>query len=208
VTKDLEPEELADAIRTVSAGGSVLRTEGAREAVRKLSADRPEGTVTLLFTDIEGSTGIVERLGDEEARGIFRDHDRVLRAVLGEHGGVEVDHEGDAFMFAFTAAEQGVGAAVAMQRALAARAVDRPDWAVDVRMGMNTGEVLTDEIGYFGKSVFLAARVAGRAEGGQILASASTRAQAGAPAERFVSRGRHSLKGLRGTHQLYEVAWR
>jgi DNA-binding NarL/FixJ family response regulator len=209
VTKDLQPEQLADAIRTVHEGGSCFHTEATREAVRRLSPDgRAKGTVTILFADIEASTAIVERLGDDQALGVFRDHDRILRSALAEHGGVEVDHAGDSFMFAFADARPAVAAAVAMQRALAARAAERPDWAVRVRMGINSGEVLASVDGYFGRAVFVAARIAGRAAGEQILLSATTRELASDADVAFAPYGEHELKGLRGCHRLYEALWR
>lgn len=208
--KNSEPEQLAQAIRTVHAGGSILCTEAAQRVLGQLARarPRPEGTVTILFSDIEGSTALVEARGDEGARALFREHDLLLRAVLEEHGGLEVEREGDAFMFAFAGARQAILCAIDMQRALERRARERPEEAVRVRIGINTGEVIAEEQGYFGKAVFLAARVAAKARGGQILVTETTRALAEQDGVRFLSRGRHELKGLSGKHELHEVAWR
>ncbi len=161
---------------------------------------RPEGTVTIVFTDIEGSTAIVEELGDEGARAVFGEHDAVLRRVVDEHRGVEVDHEGDAFMFAFSSARRAVLSALAVQRAL-------EEQPVRVRIGLNTGDVIAERDGYFGRAVFVASRVAGRARGGEVLVSELTRDLVGDSREvRFVDRGEFELKGLSGRHRLYEAA--
>ncbi len=202
LTKDSGPAELAQAIRTVHRGDPVLCAEAARRVMSRLSAAarRPEGTATILFTDVEGSTVIVEALGDEEARAVFREHDRLVREVVGQHGGVEVEHEGDSFMLAFSSAPRAVRCAVELQRALERQG------ALRVRMGLNSGEVIAEDDGYFGKAVFLASRVAARAAGGEILVSEATKALAG-DGVRFLDRGLHTLKGLRGAHRLLEVEW-
>src|SRR5206468_11010808 len=100
-------------------------------------AERPEGTVTLLFTDIEGSTKLVDSLGDARAREIFQGHDRLVRETLEEAGGSEVGQEGDAFMLAFAGARAAVSCAVAAQRAIAAS-----ELPLRIRAGLNTGEVI------------------------------------------------------------------
>jgi DNA-binding CsgD family transcriptional regulator len=119
---------------------------------------------------------------------------------------LEVDQDGDAFMLAFSSARRAVGCAVAIQQDLAAREARLPD--VRVRIGLNTGDVIAEEDRYFGRAVFLASRVAGQANGGEILVSELTKALVDSSSElRFRDRGEHLLKGLRGTHRLYEVEW-
>ena len=159
--------------------------------------------MTVLFTDVEGSTGIVEELGDERARELFRVHDRVVRRTAAEHGGVEVEHEGDAFMLAFTSARRAVQGAAAIQRAL-----ELAELPFRIRIGLNTGDVVADEDRYFGRAVFVASRVASHASGGEVLVSEVTRGLAGDDGLRFRERGVVRLKGLKGEHRLFEVEWR
>ncbi len=134
----------------------------------------PGGTVTLLFTDIEGSTQLLRRLGDAYA-GVLAEHQRLLREAFQAHGGHEVDTQGDSFFVAFPSARAAVGAAVAAQRALAA--YPWPDGAaVCVRMGVHTGEPTSTGARYVGLAVHRAARVGSAGHGGQVLLSASTEA--------------------------------
>ena len=119
------------------------------------------GTVTFAFTDIEGSTRLLQELGDEAYATVARDHRRIVREAFGEHGGSEVDTQGDAFFFSFPRARDAVAAAVAAQRALRGHA-----WPegreVRVRMGLHTGEPHIGDEGYLGLDVVRAARIASR----------------------------------------------
>jgi len=202
LTKDAEPDRLADAIRQIHRGEPVFCPEALRRLTRELAErrTRPEGTVTIAFTDVVGSTQVLERLGDEEARALFREHDRLVRAALEERGGVEVEHEGDAFMLAFSAARDAVRCAIGIQEALAGH-------ALALRIGLNSGDVIAEEAGYFGRTVFVASRIAREAAGRQILVSEVTRALA-ADAATFSDAGERVLKGLKDSHRLWEVAWR
>ena len=204
LTKETSPAELAETIRRVNGGEPVLCTEATRHVLERVSggAGRPEGTVTVLFTDIEDSTSLVDRLGDERAREVFRAHDRLVREAVEQAGGTEVEQEGDAFMLAFAGARPAVSCAVESQRAIAAS-----DLPLRIRAGLNTGEVIAEERGYFGRAVFLAARVTGEAQGGQILVSEVTRNLVGDHDVHFREREARPLKGLPGTHRLYEVVW-
>jgi class 3 adenylate cyclase len=137
----------------------------------------PSGTVTFLFSDIEGSTRLLEQLGDGYAD-VLGDHRRILRERLGAAGGQEIDTQGDAFFFSFTRAKDAVAGAVAAQRALAGH--DWPDGlAVRTRMGLHTGEPSVGEEGYVGLDVVRAARICSAGHGGQILLSETTRALLG-----------------------------
>lgn len=203
LTKEAKPEELVEAIRRVHRGEPVLCADATRRVLRRVGGDvRPEGTVTVVFTDIEGSTQVLERLGDEGARQAFREHDRLVRETLERSGGVEVEREGDAFMLAFSGARRAALWAVDLQRALTTS-----ELPFRVRAGLNTGEVIAEDHGYFGRAVFVASRVARAAAGGEILVSELTRTLVGDEGVAFRDRGARKLKGLRGTHRLFEVVW-
>src|SRR3954467_15482846 len=151
----------------------------------------PEGTVTFLFSDIEGSTRLLKQLGRERYGEILHGHNEVLRAAFAEHGGIEIDRQGDAFFFVFRSAGAAVAAAVATQRAMAA--ADRPeggrrrvgagggpeDGRVRGRLGLHTGEASVSGEGYVGFAVHQAARLGDLGHGGQILVSRTTAALGG-----------------------------
>jgi class 3 adenylate cyclase len=137
----------------------------------------PSGTVTFVFTDIEGSTRLLQELGDRYGD-VVRDHRRLVRDAFGGRGGSEVDTQGDAFFYSFPRARDAVAAAVEAQRALAEHAW--PGGAeVRVRMGLHTGEPTVGDEGYLGLDVVRAARICSAGHGGQILMSETTRALLG-----------------------------
>ena len=140
-------------------------------------ASLPGGTVTFLFTDIEGSTRLLQELGDSYGE-VVRDHRQLLREHLGSHGGTEVDTQGDAFFFSFPRSRDAVAGAVAAQRALAQHSWPQ-DAEVRVRMGLHTGEPSVGEEGYLGLDVVRAARICSAGHGGQVLLSETTRALLG-----------------------------
>jgi class 3 adenylate cyclase len=204
LTKGTSPTEIAEGIRRVYRGEPVLCTEATRRLLQRVYGERrrPEGTVTVLFTDIEGSTRLLDEVGDEHARELFRGHDSIVRESVDRGEGVEVEREGDAFMVAFSSARRAIQCAIDIQRSLAAS-----DLPLRVRAGLNTGEVIADERGYFGRAVFVASRVAGMATGGEILVSELTRRLVEGNGIRFRDRGEHPLKGLKGLYRLFEVEW-
>src|SRR5512135_2028463 len=135
-------------------------------------ADLPGGTVTLLFTDIEGSTRLLQQLGQRYA-GVLTECRQLLRAAFHRWNGYEVDTQGDAFFVAFARATDAVSAAVEMQRVLAA--YPWPEGAtVRVRIGLHTGEPQRSAEGYVGLDVHHAARIMSAAHGGQVLLSQTT----------------------------------
>jgi class 3 adenylate cyclase len=163
------------------------------------------GTVTFAFTDSEGSTGLLEELGDEMYGELSRDHRRIVRETFGAAGGAEIDTRGDAFFFSFARARDAVAAVVAAQRKLRDHAWPRGR-EVRVRMGM--GEPAVGDEGYLGMDVVRAARIASAGAGGQILISETMRALLGntLPAGATVrDLGQHSLKDIQRQH-IYEIA--
>jgi len=154
----------------------------------------PTGVVTLLFTDVEGSTQLLHELGDDYAEALH-EHRRRLRAAFAEHDGVEVDTQGDAFFVAFARASNAVAAAADCQRALAGG-------PIRVRMGLHAGEPrLTDE-GYVGLDVHKGARIAAVGHGGQVLLSEATRALVDADVRDL---GAHRLKDLSAPEHIYQL---
>jgi predicted ATPase/class 3 adenylate cyclase len=163
---------------------------------------QPTGTVTLLFTDVEGSTRLLGRLGSERYADALELHRRLLRGVFERHSGYEVDTEGDAFFVAFARAENAVAAAERGQQALLA--ATWPDGAeLRVRMGIHTGEPIAAESGYVGMDVHRAARIMAAAHGGQVLVSETT----GALLDGAVLRdlGQHRLKDLLEPIRLHQL---
>src|SRR5688572_5319973 len=134
----------------------------------------PTGTVTFLFTDIEGSTGLLSQLG-ERYDAVLAEHSAILRRAIAEHGGSEVNTEGDAFFAAFPSAPAAVRAAAQAQQHLAAAGWP-DDTPIRVRMGLHTGEGRLGGDDYVGMDVHRAARIAGAGHGGQVLLSDATRA--------------------------------
>lgn len=167
---------------------------------------RPSGTVTFLFTDIEGSTRLLDRLGERYAQALGN-HRALLRAAFQSHGGLEEDTEGDAFFYVFARAKDGLLATVAGQRALAAH--PWPDGLpLRVRMGLHTGEPLETAEGYVGLDVHRAARICAAAHGGQILLSQTTRdlvAEILSEGLLLKDLGEHRLKDLIFPIRLYQV---
>ncbi len=166
----------------------------------------PGGTVTFLFSDIEGSTELLKRLRDQYAA-LLADHRRILRAAVERWGGREVDTQGDAFFFSFPRATDALAAAVAAQRALASH--HWPEGVeVRVRMGLHTGEPLVGEEGYVGMDVHRAARIAHAGHGGQVLLSETTTplVQDQLPeGVEIIDLGRHRLKDMRRPERIAQL---
>lgn len=156
--------------------------------------DLPSGTLTLLFTDIEGSTRLLHELGDRYAE-VLAEHRRLLREVFGSHHGIEVDTQGDAFFYVFTSPREALSAAGEAQSAL-------HDGPLRVRMGVHTGEPILTAEGYVGADVHRAARIAAAGHGGQVLVSAATAALVDLELRDL---GIHRLKDLLAAERLYQL---
>lgn len=169
-------------------------------------ADLPTGTVTFLFTDIEGSTRLVQTLGNRFAT-VLEDQQGVLRTAFAAHGGTELGTEGDSFFVVFQTAPEAVAAALDAQRAIAGHAWPE-DAAVRVRMGLHTGEGTLGGANYIGLDVHRAARIAAAAHGGQVLISESTRAlveHALAQGASLRDLGEHRLKDLLKPERIFQL---
>jgi class 3 adenylate cyclase len=225
----LEAQGLAGVDITTSIDEVVTALESDRPDLRAHAA--PDGTVAILFSDIEDSTVLTERLGDERWLQVLREHNRVFRERVSRHGGYEVKSQGDGFMLAFPDPREALDCAVAVQRAFAEREQDgssdmrgrsadaragdsatremseeRP--VLRVRMGLHRGEVIAEEGDFFGKNVILAARIAAQAAGGEILVSDEMRAATGDGNGFAFDQGRElELKGLAGRHKVFRADW-
>src|SRR5512142_2936505 len=153
----------------------------------------PAGTVTFLFTDIEGSTKLLHELGAEGYAKALAEHRRVLREAFARHGGVEVDTQGDAFFVAFPTAPGALAAAAEAQDGL----------SLPVRMGLHTGTPLLTEEGYVGADVHRAARIAAAGHGRQVLLSTATAALV--DAGELHDLGEHRLKDLSAPERIFQL---
>lgn len=168
----------------------------------------PDGTVTLLFTDIEDSTVLNERLGDIRWMELLRIHNQIVRSQSAKHAGYEVKSYGDGFMFAFTSGREAIRAAVDMQRAFARHNAEQPEARLRIRCGLHAGEMVREDDDFFGRNVVLAARIADWAPPGTIWVSALLKALTESSGDIEFGRGRSvALKGLTGTQRIYEVVW-
>ena len=160
-----------------------------------MRSDLPSGTVTFLFTDVEGSTKLLHELGARRYAEALVEHRRVIREACAAEGGVEVDTQGDAFFFAFANAPGALAAAQAFTETLAAG-------AIRVRVGVHTGRPLLSDEGYVGDDVHLAARVAGSGHGGQVLLSSAT---AGHVEVAVSDLGEHRLKDIPAAVSIFQL---
>ena len=192
--------------RSSSKRQSILNGSSRCDDSDAVARERPQGTVTFLFTDIEGSTDLVRRLREEYAS-LLGNHRQLLREAFSAHGGWEVDTQGDAFFVAFDRVEEAVLAAVAAQRSVAGH-----DWRTEpiptIRVGLHTTEPHSWPEGYVGVGVTRASRICAVGHGGQVLLSRST---AGLAADQelegvdLLDLGEHRLKGLERPERIFQL---
>ncbi len=196
-----------------------MAADAGRDRPDLTAATAPNGTVTLLFSDIEGSTQLTEALGDREWMNLLREHNELVRAQLAANHGFEVKAQGDGFMLAFASARDALNCAIGIQSALAKRNASGPDGGrvepegpkgpeLRVRIGLHTGETIKEADDFFGKAVILAARIAGEARGSEILASSLVRELVEHTGEfSFEDPTDTELKGLSGMYRLSSLRW-
>ncbi|MDT5072557.1 MAG: adenylate cyclase [Mycobacterium sp.] len=203
-----------EAVKTVWQTANILRKEGLGAAVRSNIEDladwaaverpdlarlAPNGRVAILFSDIEGSTALNERIGDRAWVRLIDRHDKMVSRHVRRHSGYVVKSQGDGFMIAFARPEQAVWCSMDVQRELA----KRPN-GIRVRIGIHEGKSVRRGDDLFGRNVAMAARVAAAAQGGEVLVSESVRDAVGN--DITFDDGRDvELKGFSGTHRLYAV---
>jgi class 3 adenylate cyclase len=181
------------------------------EPARAAEPPAPGAFRTVLFTDVADSTSIMQRLGDAKGRAVLREHERITREALRAHGGAEVKTMGDGFMASFSSATRALECAIAMQRAFAeynAQVGAQHAAPLRVRIGLNAGEPIEEEKDLFGTAVILAARIAAKAEGGEIVVSDTVRGLLAGKGFLFSDRGDVALRGFEDPARLYEVRWR
>lgn len=165
------------------------------------------GLRTVLFTDLVGHTEMMQRLGDDRGRDVLREHERITRDLLKQHGGAEVKTMGDGFMASFASVTGAVDCAIALQRAFAGHSASMPE-PLRVRVGLNAGEPIEEDGDLFGATVILASRIAAKADAGEILIPEPLRHLLSGKAYAYVDRGETALKGFDDAVRLYEVRWR
>lgn len=205
--------ETATRVRDQGVGGLLMSS--IEDLTRWALEDRPEitriaapdGTATIFFSDIEGSTALNERLGDDAWVKLLGAHDTLVRGRVEAHGGHIVKSQGDGFMVVFRSPAEAARAGLDIQAALEdgrGRALRRTP--IRVRIGMHTGPVVARDGDYFGRNVARAARVGAQAEGGQILVTDEVqRALAGDAGLALAAEREVELKGLPGSHRLWSV---
>jgi class 3 adenylate cyclase len=168
----------------------------------------PSGLVTILFTDMESSTALTQRLGDAGAQELLRTHNTIVRDALKACGGSEIKHTGDGIMASFPTASGALECAIAVQRAVAAQAQEHPKMPLRVRIGLNAGEPIAEDQDLFGTAVQLAARICAHAEPGQIVVPTVVRELAAGKGFLLADLGEIALRGFEDPVRLYELRWR
>ena len=183
---------------------------GEAESSRPLAAGvtpAPSGPLTILFTDMEGSTTLADRLGDAAAQEVRRAHNEIVRAALAANGGNEIKHTGDGIMASFGIASAALQAAIAIQRGVAQHKEAHPDSPLGVYIGLNAGEPIAEDDDLFGTSINLAARICDHAQPGQIVAANVVRELAAGKQFLFADLGETELRGFEDPVKLWELRW-
>jgi len=200
---------LGDSASVLRAIDRFLGLEG--DATPAASARVAGSLVTIVFTDVVGSTALTRRLGDEGARAVLREHERIVREALTAHGGSEVKATGDGFMASFGSARKALECAIAVQKSFAesdAAGGSANGAPLQVRIGLNAGEPVAEDGDLFGTAVNVAARIADQAQGGEILASNVVRELTAGKGFGFSDRGEQVLRGFEDPVHVYAVDWR
>lgn len=168
----------------------------------------PLGTMTILVTDIVGSTRMAGILGDQRWMEVLRHHNELVREQVATNDGTEVKAQGDGFMIVFPSARKAILAAVDIQRAMAKYRAEHPDHEIELRTGLHTGEVVTDDNDIHGQNVVTAVRIADAAAPNEILVSGITRDLTASAGDLQFDDGRHvPLKGFTEDHRVHQVSW-
>lgn len=164
--------------------------------------------MTVMFTDMVGSTDMTQDRGDKAAQHLVRRHNSIVRNALAQYAGKEIKHTGDGIMASFSSAASGVEAAISIQRTIAKHNAQNPNQDLHIRVGINAGEPIEEEEDLFGTTVQLAARVCARCDTDEILCSNVVKELASGRGLAFESLGAQELKGFKEQVVLYQVGWR
>ena len=164
-------------------------------------------TQIVLFTDIEGSSALASRYGDEHAHEVRRTHDRIVRHALKEQQGKEIKHTGDGIMAAFAMASHGLDCAIAIQRGVATYSEEHPGYPLSIYIGLNAGEPIAENEDLYGTAVDLEARIRAFADAGEFLASDVIRQLVAGKHYLFADHGTSELRGMEDPIKLWEVRW-
>jgi eukaryotic-like serine/threonine-protein kinase len=201
---DLAPQHTPEVLGSIAGVMASVAIE--KPSLR--SAAAPDGTVTIMFSDIESSTSLNRELGDRAWLAMLHVHNDIVRSCCSRYGGFEVKSQGDGFMLAFASASKALRCATDIQRAFHEHRARHPDQPLRVRIGMHTGEAIREHDDFHGSNVNLAARIAQQAVAEQILVSATLHGLVASTGEfAFVAEEPTQLKGFPGTHQLFTVPW-
>lgn len=169
--------------------------------------DEFQAIITVMFTDIVGSTNSTQDLGDHVAQQLVRTHNRIVRSAINTTNGKEIKHTGDGIMASFKSPSGAVEASMLIQRQLQDYNDKTPDMPLHVRIGMNAGEPIEEDDDLFGTTVQLAARICDKADAGEIMVSNVIRELSAGKQKRFVNKGPVLLKGIKEPQVLYQVRW-
>src|SRR6202171_4670562 len=199
-----------DLLRAVAEGTGMAVKAAAPPTVEpiigSLAVGQTEGTVTIMFTDVEDSTRMLSQRGFTESHEMTKAYESIIAERVAEHAGRRIKGLGDGFMISFGSVRHGVECALDIQRAIAEYSKQNPERKIRIRIGLNTGEVVEEAGDIFGAAVNVAARVAGKARGGEVLVSEVVRQLVGPMAEmQFAVRGRYKLKGFPDRWRLHQV---
>ncbi len=204
----LKDEAEGHAIRAVKSSMDMVISAVQRQRPDFSGALSADGTVTIVFSDMEGFSAMTERLGDQEAHEVIKLHNQVVRKELQRENGKEVELQGDGFLLAFADPDAALRCAVGIQRAFARHNARHEGEPIRVRIGLHTGTPIQEGDRFFGITVILAARIASQAQGGEILASAALHERcAGDPDFHFGEPREAELKGLAGRHRMHPLLW-
>jgi len=165
------------------------------------------GPVTVLFTDIAGSTAMTQNLGDEGAQKVVRAHNRIVRNALTKYGGKEIKHTGDGIMASFSTTSNSVEGSIQIQKDTKTYTAENPDFPLHIKIGINAGEPISEDNDLFGSTVQMSARIVDKAQAGQIFVSEIVRGICVGKPLKFNNAGQFEMKGFDEPPTLYEVVW-
>lgn len=199
--EDVAKRVVRSSLDTVIAAVELRRPDFSR-------ATAADGTVTIVFSDMEGFSAMTQRLGDQAAHQVVKAHNRIVRRAVRTHAGQEVELQGDGFLLAFPDPAQALRCAATIQRHCAEYSQRHPQTPIRVRIGLHCGTPIQEGDRFFGITVILAARIAAQAAGGEVLVSEAVRAAVGDASFRYAAPREAELKGLDGRHRMYPLEWR